>query len=446
MNLIATRRYVIACVFGALASIALVARFSTGLSWDNAAAAGYFALIGLAAQALSHRLPKGGSGAIGFIPFMSALLVAPSLPLVCTVGLAVLAAEVLQRRVPLKATFNVAQHVLAISLATLVFAFLGGVPLAPRGAVQLVPFGVSFATFLVVNTITVSGVIAVSENRRAMQVWKQVTHGTVLYDFLALPVVYLFAWVYVAKGAWLASAIAVPLIGLRQLYKTNRQLETVNEEMLQLMVAAIEARDPYTSGHSQRVAEYSRIVAHAAGCGSRATERVRTAALLHDVGKIHEEFAPILRKPGRLDEAEFEIMRSHSEKGATLVAKVTQFRDLASAIRSHHEAWDGSGYPDQLVGQRIPLWARVIAFADTIDAMTTDRPYREALTADSVRDELRSQAGRQFDPKIAAELTSDRYWHQLADAIRFNHELGSREGARPAGVRRVQGAARRFAR
>jgi putative nucleotidyltransferase with HDIG domain len=442
MNQTATRRYVLACVVGAVLSALLAARFSAGFSWDNAAAAGFFALIGLAAQALAHRLPKGGSGSIGFIPFMSALLVAPSLPLVIAVGLAVCAAEVLQRRVALKASFNVAQHVLAISLALLVYAFFGGVPLKSKDAFHLLPFVASFATFLLVNTITVSGVMAVSENRRAIQVWKQVTHGTVLYDFLALPVVYLFAWVYADKGAWLASAIAIPLIGLRQLYKTNRQLETVNEEMLQLMVAAIEARDPYTSGHSQRVAEYSRIVAQAAGLGSRASVRVHTAALLHDVGKIHEEFAPILRKPGRLDEAEFAIMRSHSEKGAVLVSKVTQFRDLVPAIRNHHEAWDGSGYPDKLSGERIPIWARVIMFADTIDAMTTDRPYRRALTVDAVREELRSKAGRQFDPTIAAELIADKYWAQLADAIRTNHGTAPRyESFSPSSKPRRAGAA-----
>jgi putative nucleotidyltransferase with HDIG domain len=422
MNQTATKRYVAACVVAAVVSAALVGRFSPGINWDNAAAAGFFALIGLVALALAHRLPKGGSGSIGFIPFMSALVVAPSLPLVFTVGLADLAAEVLQRRVALKATFNIAQYVLAISIATLVFTGLGGVPLVTNATFHFVPFAASFLTFLLVNTVTVSGVMAVSDNRRVLQVWQQVTRGSVLYDFLALPLVYLFAWVYVDKGAWLASAIAVPLIGLRQLYKTNRQLETVNEEMLQLMVAAIEARDPYTSGHSQRVAEYSRIVATAAGLRSRDVDRVYTAALLHDVGKIHEEFAPILRKPGRLDEAEFEIMRSHSQKGAVLVAKVTQFRDLVPAIRHHHEAWDGSGYPDRLAGDRIPLWARVIMFADTIDAMTTDRPYREALPSASVREELRSQAGRQFDPQIAAELTADKYWNQLASVIHAKHD------------------------
>jgi putative nucleotidyltransferase with HDIG domain len=437
----ATKRYVVLCVIGAALSAAFVARASAGLSWENAEAAGFFALIGLAAQALAHRLPKGVSGSIGFIPFMSAMLVAPSLPLVVAVGLAMLAAEVLQHQVLMKATFNVAQYVLSISLAVLVFGASGGAPITAGNSYAVVPFVLSFGTFLLVNTVMVSGVVAVSQNRKVFQVWRQVTHGTVIYDFFALPVVYLFAWVYVHKGPWLASAIAVPLIGVRQLYKTNRQLETINEEMLQLMVAAIEARDPYTSGHSQRVAEYSRIVAHAAGLRARAAERVHTAALLHDVGKIHEEFAPILRKPGRLDESEFAIMRTHSEKGAKLVAKVTQFRDLVPAIHSHHEAWDGSGYPDKLTGERIPLWARVIMFADTIDAMTTDRPYREALTSESVREELRSQAGRQFDPRIAAELIADKYWDRLSEAIRFNHNSGQYESpSSDAAMRRTRTA------
>jgi HD-GYP domain-containing protein (c-di-GMP phosphodiesterase class II) len=232
--------------------------------------------------------------------------------------------------------------------------------------------------------------------------------------------VYGFAYVYY-RNPWLAFGVALPLFGLRQLYKTNWQLETINEELLQLMVAAIEARDPYTSGHSRRVSEYSKIVARAAGLTKRAIDRVATAALLHDVGKIHEEFAPILRKPGRLTAEEYQVMRTHPEKGAILAAKVTQFRDLVPAIRGHHEAWDGSGYPDRLVGSEIPVSARVIMLADTIDAMTTDRPYREALGVGSVRQELEAYAGRQFDPQITAELISDKYWLLLAESIRANH-------------------------
>ena len=416
----ATTRFVTGSEIAAVLSALIVARVTPELNWESVQAAGFFALIGLAAQALAHRLPKGVSGSIGFIPFLSALAVAPGLPSVIAVGLAVLASEILRRRSHIQAVFNVSQHVLAFSIAVLVYVGLGGQPLRGSGRPEPVGFVVACTSFLLANTIAVSGVIAMSQRRRVLEVWKQLTRGTALYDFLALPFVYLFAWVYANRGPWFASAIAIPLLGLRQLYKTNRQLETINEELLQLMVAAIEARDPYTSGHSQRVSEYSRIVARAAGLGSRATERVFTAALLHDVGKIHEEFAPILRKPGRLTDAEFEVMKTHSEKGAILVGKVSQFRDLIPAIRGHHEAWDGSGYPDGLTANAIPLWARVIAFADTMDAMTTDRPYRAALGPDSVRAELRKEAGFQFDPAISLELISERHWPLMADAIRRN--------------------------
>jgi HD-GYP domain-containing protein (c-di-GMP phosphodiesterase class II) len=152
---------------------------------------------------------------------------------------------------------------------------------------------------------------------------------------------------------------------------------------------------------------------------------VYTAALLHDVGKIHEEFAPILRKPGRLTDEEFAVMRTHSEKGAVLVGKVSQFEDLIPAVRGHHEAWDGSGYPQGLKGDAIPLWARIITIADTIDAMTTNRPYRLALTPEAVRDELQKHAGRQFDPRIAGLLVSDARWPEMHRALLENREASA---------------------
>ncbi len=319
-------------------------------------AAAFFALVGILGYALAYQLPRGGSGNISFIPFLSGLAVAPGLPLVFAVILAVTCGEIMQRRDGLKAAFNVAQYTLAIALALSAFVLLGGKPIdSATWGRSVLPFAVAFAIFLFANSASVSGVMAVSQRAFWWEIWKQNTKGAIRYDFLALPFVYGFAYVY-SLNPWWALGVALPLFGLRQLYKTNWQLETINEELLQLMVAAIEARDPYTSGHSRRVAEYSVIVGRAAGLNARAVDRLATAALLHDVGKIHEEFAPILRKPGRLTEEEFGIMQTHPEKGATLVAKVTQFRDLVPAIRGHHEAWNGSGYPDKLAGDAIPLW------------------------------------------------------------------------------------------
>jgi HD-GYP domain-containing protein (c-di-GMP phosphodiesterase class II) len=441
MQSVSTKQFIVGIVTAALVAVGFAAYLAPGLNRETIWAAAFFALVGILGYALAYQLPRGGSGNISFIPFLSGLAAGPGLPLVFAVVLAVTCGEIVQRREGLKAAFNVAQYALAISLALCVYVLLGGKPIdSVTWGRSMLPFAVAYATFLFANSASVSGVMAVSQRRSVLEIWKQNTQGAIRYDFLALPFVYGFAFVYV-KNPWLALGVALPLFGLRQLYKTNWQLETINEELLQLMVAAIEARDPYTSGHSRRVALYSRVVARAAGLHARAVDRLATAALLHDVGKIHEEFAPILRKPGRLTADEFAIMRTHPEKGAVLVAKVTQFRDLVPAIRGHHEAWNGSGYPDNLAGDKIPLWARVIMFADTIDAMTTDRPYREALTIESVREELRAQAGLQFDPRITAELVADKYWLQLAEAIRSNHDSAQFESLAIDAIPRHTGSA-----
>ena len=223
----------------------------------------------------------------------------------------------------------------------------------------------------------------------------------------------IFAIMYVKLGYVWSALLALPMIGVRQLYKTVFDLERINEELLQLMVAAIEARDPYTSGHSQRVARYSRAVARVAGLHAKLVEQIGTAALLHDVGKIHEEFAHILRKPGRLTDAEFEMMKTHSAKGAVLVGKVTDFGALVPLVRGHHEMWSGKGYPDALAGDAIPLGARVITIADTLDAMTTVRPYRPPRSLEEVRGELVRASGVQFDPRLCAAVLTESNWREI---------------------------------
>src|SRR5919202_5846694 len=182
---------------------------------------------------------------------------------------------------------------------------------------------------------------------------------------------------------------------------------------MELMVKAIEARDPYTSGHSRRVAHYSRIIGRAIGLRPAQIERVRTAALLHDVGKMDEVFARILRKPGKLTSDEWAIMQTHPIKSAELVGTVSHLSELVSAVRHHHENWDGTGYPDGIAGDAIPLEARIIIFADTIDAMTSDRPYRKALGPAEVRAELARCRGKQFDPQICDRLLASPLFDSL---------------------------------
>lgn len=380
---------------------------------DLVRAALTFSVLATAAHVLRYDLARGASGSIAFIPYLALIVLAPSWVAVASTAASVAVVEVLSQRAPIKTLFNVAQHALAVSIAVLAYRSLGGQSMLVEPAFRLVPLVGLFAAFTVTNTALVSGAIALSARRGVWSVWRENTLRTVPYDFLSLPVVYAFAWVYAKSGALGISLLSIPLLGIRQLYITNWKLEKSNQDLLQLMVAAIEARDPYTSGHSQRVAHYAKIIGRGLGLNSRQVDRLGVAALLHDVGKIHEVFAPILRKPGRLSPDEVAVMQTHPVKSADLVQNVSQLKDVVAPIRHHHENWDGSGYPDGLAGDEIPLAARVIMFADTIDAMTSDRPYRMALSEPDVRAELVKHRGKQFDPQMCDRLLASPLYSLL---------------------------------
>lgn len=405
--------YIVAISTAALIAAALLFVAEPAVDPRLRTAALCFAVLGLVAHTYKFQLPTGASGSIGFIPFLTAAALAPNWIAVALLGAAVAIGEALLQRPPVKAVFNVAQHSLSISLAILAYRALGGTSLIDTRGFSPLAFLALFVVFLATNTVAVSGAVGISENRSIWKVWQQNTLRSITYDLFSLPVVYAFTWTYAQLGVVGAIGLAIPLLGARQLYKTNWQLEQINQELLQLMVAAIEARDPYTSGHSKRVARYAKIIARALGLSSRQVERIGVAALLHDVGKIHEIYAPILRKPDRLTADELAIMQTHSMKSAELVQNVSQLRDVVAAIRGHHENWDGSGYPDSLAGEEIPLAARIIMVADTIDAMTSDRPYRSALGPDDVRAELARLRGKQFDPGICDTLLSSTFFGQI---------------------------------
>jgi len=406
------RLYVSGVALGAVAAAICVYWVAPVVDAGSIRAALWMSGLSVFALLLVYQLPAGAGGSIGFIPFTATALLSPNWIAVVAVAVTNIITEIISVRDGVKKVFNVVQMSLATSLAVLSYLLLGGKPLlqysgmsAPQALATVgVPFSVMVIVFVAVNTVAVSGAIATNDSKNLLKVWRQNHLGSLAYDVLASPVAFLLAWCYARFGAFGALVLALPLLGVRQLYKTNRQLERVNQELLELMVKAIEARDPYTSGHSRRVSHYAKLIARALGLSSREIERIATAALLHDVGKIHEIYAPILRKPDKLTADEWAVMQTHPIKSAELVSTVSQLRDLVLPVRHHHENWDGSGYPDGLAGEQIPLGSRVVLIADTIDAMTTDRPYRKALGEVQVRSELAKYRGRQFDPKICDEL------------------------------------------
>jgi putative nucleotidyltransferase with HDIG domain len=189
---------------------------------------------------------------------------------------------------------------------------------------------------------------------------------------------------------------------LKEAAEENRELFIGSIRML---AAAIDEKDPYTRGHSGRVAKYSMLIGQELGLSSAELDKLRIAALLHDVGKIGVEDR-VLKKPGSLTPEEFGLMKQHTVKGANIMRPVSQLKEMLPGIELHHEHMDGRGYPYGLQGQQIPLMARIIGVADTLDAMTTNRPYQSAMDLTYALDRIRALTGSKFDSVVVTALES----------------------------------------
>src|SRR5438046_8870 len=304
----------------------------------------------------------------------------------------------------------------------------------------LIPFAALVFTFFVVNHGSVALAVSISSDVSLGEAWDRIGKDAIATDVLSSTLAILLVFLY-AKLQLLGIAILIlPLFLVRQLYQMNEQLQEELEEKLELMVKAMEARDPYTSGHSRRVSEYALAIARELRLPARDLDGIKRAALLHDVGKIYEEFAPLLRKEGKLTAEEMMMMRTHVTRSAQLVATATKLRGAVEAmIKHYHDNFDGTGYPDWIVGDAIPMGARIIMIADTIDAMTTDRPYRKAMSLARAVEELEKYAGRQFDPdlvKLVAKSASIRRLLGLDRRISEPETEPSR-AARPAWAQRT---------
>jgi len=185
----------------------------------------------------------------------------------------------------------------------------------------------------------------------------------------------------------------------RELTESSRRLEETLLETIETLNAAVEARDPYTAGHSQRVRRVALAIGRDLRLSPKQLGALGTAALFHDIGKIGMPDS-ILTKPDRLSPAEASVMREHATRGAEIVSRISSLHDSVPAIRHHHERWDGLGYPDGLSGEDIPLEAAIIAIADAWDAMTTARPYAVALHLSEAMRQIRAGRGKQFNPLV----------------------------------------------
>lgn len=388
---------------------------SASLFWNGLVA---FALLGIACDTSSLRISFANvSSSVAFVPFLASvpLFGHPWSMLISGVTAAVVDTTVRHKPV-IRAWFNTAQYMLAVGLGQMVYEGLGGRVGVEAFSVGAVPFVGLVITYFIVNSGSVSLAVALSSGVSVRESWTRIVGGAIVYDLFSSTLAILLVYLYVTFQFLGLAVLLLPLFFVRHIYQMNQQLEQKNREQLALMVRAMEARDPYTSGHSVRVAEYAKTMARELGLSAKQVDNIETGALLHDVGKMYEEFVPLLRKEGRLTPDERMLMQSHPVRSAELVGTAAGLRGVVQeAVRHHHENYDGSGYPEGLVAEAIPIGARIIMIADTLDAMTTDRPYRKALGFDRVVQELRKHSGTQFDPRLVDLVVASTAIRRLVD-------------------------------
>lgn len=369
--------------------------------------------VALAGTAFSLRITQGGTTtSINFLPELGAVpLLGPTGAVVLAAVSAIVSEAALRRKPVQKIIFNSAQSVLSVGLAAVIYSIFGP-PVSLNsldfwsGLPAFVGAGIVYFT---VNSTAVVHVIAADTGQSFASIWQQVAGKTFLIDVALSPIAFTVPLLYLQWGPLALLLTLVPIIGLRYSYGLNIELRNLNRDLLRVLVKTLEAQDPYTSGHSVRVSENARAIAAELGLGFQKIRQIETAALLHDIGKIGQAYHEILRQETPLSEEQVETIRNHPNRGAEIIQPVRSLDpSIVDFIRHHHERFDGTGYPDGLKGEQIPLGARVIMVADTIDAMATDRPYRSACSLNEIYDELLKHSGAQFDPDVVdAAIAAD---------------------------------------
>jgi len=360
--------------------------------------------------------------------------------------IAAIAVHIPRQVFSLRLPFDVGNVTIAIALAAVTFEAMAGLARDEIRPVMLPAALTAAAVAYVVNAYLVSQVASLTSGRSLLDVWLEkgrwIFPHYVVFGLLGLAL----ALAYRALGVTgLLAFVAPPImmqLSIKQyterttetvtaLRRKNEELEKANRNILEMtetlketydgtleaLVTALDARDRETKGHSTRVMDYTLDIARRVGLqpDTSAWENLRRAALLHDVGKIGvSDF--ILHKPGPLTDEEWKEMRRHPIIGYEMLKGVRFLAAPAEIVYSHHERFDGKGYPRALAGENIPLGARIFAVADTFDAMTSDRPYRRALPWETARDEIVRQRGTQFDPQaVDAFLEACREWVRTWD-------------------------------
>ncbi|MFH0778985.1 MAG: HD domain-containing phosphohydrolase [Candidatus Eisenbacteria bacterium] len=346
-------------------------------------------------------LPAGASMTVSSaMNFAGILVMGPALTAWAGVISAVFLQMVILRKPVVKSVFNTATFALTVLAAGAAYISLGGTAGALSLPADILPLVIAGIVYFLVNTGTTSVVVGLDQSLSPLRVWQVNYLWTVFHLFALLPFGALLALVYFTAGMWGIALFFIPLLLARYSFKLYVDMRRDHFDFVRALTGVIDEVDPYTRQHSLRVAEYAVRLARGLNLSESEVLTIEYAALVHDLGKIDIKYRDILGKPGALSTDERKTLARHPGVGADIVTKVKSLKKASEMVRSHHERPDGKGYPYGLVDQDVPLGARILNVADAFDAMTSDRPYRPAMTLRQAVDEVIRCCGTQFDKKV----------------------------------------------
>ncbi len=416
-------------------------------------------VISVVLEFVAVELPHGGVVSVATIGHIATILLVPPPFAAISVGSAVMIEEVVHRRPLQRIAFNTSCHVLTISLASFVVGLIGDpwVLVHDKAQLQLVVMVVAVTlVYHLVNDILTDAVMALATDRPLIYLIRSNGRSTVFAEAGAGMLGVLFALIWVVEPLW-TTLLAIPAAVIARALQYIRQLERETRSAVATMAQVVDDRDSTTFRHSERVAHYATTLADELDLDQELIELIGQAAAVHDLGKIGVPDR-VLLKPGPLTADEQTMMWLHTEIGARILRQFHLFRSGAEIVLHHHEAFDGSGYPNGLAGDAIPLGARVVAVADAFDAMTSDRPYRVAMSVEETIERFEVGSGSQWDPAVVGamlrllregRLEVDAHAHEGAHGalhdhahdlphdydhdLPHDHDHGQAVGPRPAG-------------
>jgi hypothetical protein len=379
----------------------------------------FWTVLALLAWAAPVRLPRGVIIGVATCPILAAGFLGGPVAAAWVAAIGTTELRELRGRVPWYGTlFNHGATTTAATAAALVFQGLYGLDQFRANPQSLGAAVAAGVCFLAINSGLVSTAIALRENASVRGVYEK-DWSPVAPGLLALaPLAWLMAHVEQAVGPWAALLFGLPLYTQRAAYQRVVELRDMFTQTVRSLASAVDAKDKFTSGHSERVQRIAVDIGREMRCSEKELEALEWGGLLHDIGKIGVPDA-VLLKQDKLSRDERIIMNQHPVKGEEIIKPVQRLAPELPIIRHHHEWYNGSGYPDHLEGEGIPRLARILGVADAFEAMTAARPYRMTpLTAEQALGELRKYSGIQFDPNMVEAFARTDWVANLPDPAR----------------------------